>query len=145
MALTVFSTVATPNRLALVIRATGAETANLTVATLRGYVTAGTPLDTALASSLGTCDTTNAKAQAALITGGSYTNTAVTPNASVQTFINVRTTNGLAAGPGFLTNAVGVCAIATATNPTLQISTSAATVNDQEPVVFVEQIHSVIR
>ena len=144
MALTVFSTVATPNRLALVIRATGAETANLKVATLRGYVTAGTPLDTALASSLGTCDTTNAKAQAALITGGSYTNTAVTPNASVQTFINVRTTNGLAAGPGSPV-AVGVCAIATATNPTLQISTSAATANDQEPVVFVEQIHSVIR
>lgn len=144
MALTVFSTVATPNRLALVIRAAGAETANLTVATLRGYVTTGTPLDTALASSLGTCDTTNAKAQAALITGGSYTNTAVVPNVSVQTFINCRTVNGVAAGPGAAVS-VGVCGITTATNPTLQISTSAATVNDQEPVVFVELIHSIIR
>lgn len=144
MAVAIAASVATPNRLTLVVSAAGAETGNFTVANLRALITAGTPLDLALAASLGTTDTA-AKAQSALITGGAYTNSLVNPNVTVQTFINTTAHSGLAAGAGFGPITVGCCAIATANSPTLQISSGAATVAAQEHIVTVEQIHSVIR
>jgi hypothetical protein len=143
MAVTISSSVATPNRLVLIVAATGAETANFTVANLRALVTAGTPLDTALAATLGSTDSV-AKAQAALITGGSYVSAAAgTP--TVQSFINTNCTNGLAAGAGFAPITIGACAQFTGTNPTLQISVSAATVAAQEPLVIVRNVYSTER
>jgi len=145
MAVTLSATdsVATPNRLVLVVGATGAETNNFTVANLRAFLTAGTPLDTALAATLGTTNT-NPKAKDALITGGSYVS-AGTGTPTVQSFINTTCSNGLAAGAGFAPVTIGACAIFSGTNPTLQISVSAATVADQEPLVIVQNVYSTIR
>lgn len=143
MAVAIAGSVATPNRLVLLVSAAGAETANFTVANLRALLTAGTPLDTALAATLGSTDS-NAKAQAALITGGSYVSAAAgTP--TVQSFINTTASSGLAAGAGFGPITVGCCAIFSGTNPTLQISSGAATVAQQEHVVTVRNIFSAIR
>lgn len=144
MPVTISSSVATPNRLVLVVAATGAETANFTVANLRALVTAGTPLDTALAATLGTTNS-NVKAQAALITGGTYTNAAVVPNVTAQSFINTSCTNGLAAGAGFAPITIGACAIFAGTDPTLQISVSAATVAAQEPILVIRNVYSTER
>jgi len=144
MPISVAVSVATPNRLVLALTAGGAETANFTVANLRALVTAGTPLDTALAATLGTTNS-NAKAQAALITGGTYTNAAVVPNVTAQSFINTTCTNGLAAGVGFAPITVGACAVFLGTDPTLQISISAATVVAQEPVVTIRNVYSTER
>ena len=145
MAVTLSATasVATPNRLVLVVGATGAETNNFTVANLRAFLTAGTPLDTALAATLGTTNT-NTKAQDALITGGSYVS-AGTGTPTVQSFINTTCTNGLAATAGFAPITIGACALFTGTNPTLQISVSALTVAAQEPVVTIRNVYSTER
>jgi len=145
MAVTLSATdsVATPNRLVLVVSAAGAETANFTVANLLAFLTAGTPLYTALNATLGTTNT-NAKAKDALITGGSYVS-AGTGTPTVQSFINTTCSNGLAAGAGFAPITIGACAIFSGTNPTLQISVSAATVADQEPLVIVQNVYSTIR
>jgi hypothetical protein len=137
------ASVSTPNRLVLVVTSGGAETQNFTVANLRAFTTVGTPLDTALAATLGTTNT-NTKAQAALITGGSYVSAgAGTP--TVQSFINTTCTNGLAAAAGFAPITIGACAIFSGTNPTLQISVSALTVADQEPLCIVQNVFSAIR
>ena len=143
MAVTISSAVATPNRLVILIAAGGAETANFTVANIRAVAITGSPVDAALAATLGSTDSA-AKAQAALITGGSYVSAAAgTP--TVQSFLNTTISPGLAATAGFAPITTGVCALFSGTNPTLQVSSSAATVAAQEHVLTVQNIHSVIR
>jgi hypothetical protein len=145
MAVTIQSAVATPNRLVILIAAGGAETANFSVANIRAVAIAGSPVDAALAATLGSTDTA-AKAQAALITGGSYASAAA-GNPTVQSFLNTTISQGLAAAgaPGFGPISAGVCALFSGTNPTLQVSSGALTVAAQEHVLTVQNIHSVIR
>jgi len=64
MAVTISSAVATPNRLVILIAAGGAETANFTIANIRAVAITGSPVDAALAATLGSTDSA-AKAQAA--------------------------------------------------------------------------------
>jgi hypothetical protein len=143
MAVTISSSVATPNRLVLVVGAAGAETQNFAVSTLLALLTSGTPLYTALNATLGSTDSA-AKAQAALITGAPYVSAAAgTP--TVQSFINTNCTPGLGAGAGYAPITIGACALYSGTNPTLQISVSAATTAAQEPLVIVRNVYSTER